>query len=216
MSLKVQQSNINTFQKTNINQSANKSPSSVANKASHLQNNAELRPVVAEKKVRFSEFSQMNEFASQMSPKTKAPSIKISTETKLPITTEKTVHKKDINGLKSRLANIESKINRIITNDRSAWVLRPNEVKADLDKLKNSITQYQKLLDSSSYNHASFKQKELTKLQDNAKKTTKHLELADTVFKTKIEQSNRAYLDNKQAHIDFINGNKKPSKFDIQ
>ncbi|WP_369308270.1 hypothetical protein [Providencia rettgeri] len=201
MSLKVQQSNINTFQKTNINQSANKSPSSVANKASHLQNNAELRPVIAEKEIR-------NPELRQMSSMTKAPSIKI--------TTEKTVHKKDINGLKSRLANIESKINRIITNDRSAWVLSPNEVKADLDKLKNSITRYQKLLDSSSYNHASFKQKELTKLQDNAKKTTKHLELADTAFKTKIERSSRAYLDNKQAHIDFINGNKKPSKFDIQ
>lgn len=136
------------------------------------------------------------------------------------MTSEKTVHKKDISQLTKKITkSIENIIQSIKKTNSKAigadhlFSNSPAAMRSELDKLEKNINKYQDLLKSSSYNHHKSKPEKLEKLKTQLSETKKEINLTEKKMIHKERMNDTIYLDNRERQNNFINGVKHPSKF---
>ncbi len=223
MHIKTQSPNITTLQTQNVNQNTNKSSGKTAVTARHLQNNTEQCPVVSKKKVCFSENSQMKEFSIKEAPSkiSETQSTDIVTSTRLPITSEKTVSKKNIkdlrDGISKNLSIISTQIKKIGTSDgRGGKVTLSKHTMSNfnnlLSTLKDNIQNYKNELERSTYQHNSNKEKVLSKLEDKLSNTAEKLKESEgknNYFSrdSSVKQTKNIFANTQQRQEDYKNGN---------
>ncbi|GAB1438305.1 hypothetical protein MASR2M36_10510 [Providencia sp.] len=185
MSQKIQPSNLNASQISNINQNTNKPSGKVAISVNQLHNNAEQYPVISQKKVCFSASSSVKEFSSIEATNKVSKTETITTLTK---TDKKTVHNKDIKILKGNiyesLSLISKQIKKIgIPDGRGGKVTLPKDTMKNfnniLSKLSDNIQNYKNELGRSTYLHNINKEKTLSKLEDKLHNTTEKLKKSE-------------------------------------
>lgn len=136
------------------------------------------------------------------------------------MTSEKTVHKKDISQLTKKITksieNIMQDIKKASSGAIGANNLfsnSPATMKLTLKTLEKDINKYQDLLKSSSYNHHKSKPEKLEKLKNQLSEANKKVDLTENKTIHKEKMNNIKYHDNLERQNNFINGVKPLSKF---
>ncbi|WP_265497573.1 hypothetical protein [Providencia rustigianii] len=148
-----------------------------------------------------------------------AKSVKNDSQQHPQVTTDKkTVHLKDIaklrNNISTGLKNIHSAINDMLNPKTPAWKHDTSDLNKYLSVLKNSINEYQKKLDNSSYNHHQSKQEALTKLNGDLSKIQDKLIKVDSIVQSERRGQEKIKIRHDRRHMDFLNGKKDAPKFD--